>query len=234
MPPNPEGGDRFRTNFLADEWLTFCESLEWCTTARWVNKPSKERVAGSKAYQLREAEGVGLRVPRTLITNRPDAVLAFASNEQALIYKRIGVSRNAPPVPTRLFGDDDRARLPTLRDCPAMFQEYIPARIDVRVTFIGGTSFATEIHSGQGRFPTDARLDLAVPTMRHNLDGLVAAQLQDFMANLELDFGAIDLRMTQEGEYVFLEVNPSGQYLFAELLTGEPLTAHLGQFLVGQ
>ena len=40
-----------------------------------------------------------------------------------------------------------------------------------------------------------------------------------------------DLRLTSGGEYVFLEVNPSGQYLFIELLTQIPLSERMAEFL---
>jgi D-alanine-D-alanine ligase-like ATP-grasp enzyme len=53
------------------------------------------------------------------------------------------------------------------------------------------------------------------------------------MRRLGLVYSAIDLRLTPEGEYVFLEINPSGQYLFIELLTQMPLSKHMANFLAG-
>ena len=35
------------------------------------------------------------------------------------------------------------------------------------------------------------------------------------------------MRLTPEGEYVFLEINPVGQWLFIEERTGQPITAAL-------
>jgi hypothetical protein len=54
------------------------------------------------------------------------------------------------------------------------------------------------------------------------------------MQHLGLVYGAIDLRLTPENEYVFLEVNPSGQYLFVELLTGVPLSDRMAHCLAHQ
>ena len=43
--------------------------------------------------------------------------------------------------------------------------------------------------------------------------------------------GAVDFRVTPEGEHVFLEVNPAGQFLFIENATGmkiaDTLAGHL-------
>jgi glutathione synthase/RimK-type ligase-like ATP-grasp enzyme len=41
---------------------------------------------------------------------------------------------------------------------------------------------------------------------------------------LGLEFGAIDLLLTPQGDYVFLEINPNGQWLWLEQMTGVPLT----------
>jgi biotin carboxylase len=51
------------------------------------------------------------------------------------------------------------------------------------------------------------------------------------MRDLELVFGAVDLRVTPDGEFVFFEVNPQGQFLFVEILTGLPISATLARYL---
>jgi hypothetical protein len=47
---------------------------------------------------------------------------------------------------------------------------------------------------------------------------------------LGLDMGIIDLKETPDGEFVWLEVNPQGQFLFLEALTKEPLTEHFAEY----
>jgi glutathione synthase/RimK-type ligase-like ATP-grasp enzyme len=47
------------------------------------------------------------------------------------------------------------------------------------------------------------------------------------MRRLGLEYGAIDLRLTPDGEYVFFEVNPAGQFLFVEHACGLPISAAL-------
>jgi len=37
-------------------------------------------------------------------------------------------------------------------------------------------------------------------------------------------YGAVDMRRTTDGRYVFLEINPAGQWLFVEERTGQPMT----------
>jgi glutathione synthase/RimK-type ligase-like ATP-grasp enzyme len=46
-----------------------------------------------------------------------------------------------------------------------------------------------------------------------------------------LVYGAIDLRLTPDGEYVFLEINPAGQFLYIEGATGLPIAAEMARTL---
>jgi hypothetical protein len=43
--------------------------------------------------------------------------------------------------------------------------------------------------------------------------------------------GVLDCILTDDGEPVFLEINPQGQFLFIEGLTRLPLTEYLAAFL---
>ena len=51
------------------------------------------------------------------------------------------------------------------------------------------------------------------------------------MRSLGLVYGALDFVVTPEGEWVFLEVNPGGQYGWIESCTGAPLTSVLADLL---
>jgi hypothetical protein len=51
------------------------------------------------------------------------------------------------------------------------------------------------------------------------------------MKRLGLLYGAVDLRLTPEGEYVFLEINPAGEWRFVEERTHQPITAAMATFL---
>jgi hypothetical protein len=52
-------------------------------------------------------------------------------------------------------------------------------------------------------------------------------RLLALMGQLRLVYGAIDMRLTPEGRYVFLEINPAGQWLFVEERSGQPITYSL-------
>lgn len=230
--PETSGFAEDQREFVRSEWEHFSDGLEFFANVRWVNVPRLDSQAHRKALQLTAARAVDLRVPATTITNDPEAVRSLLAEHAPLIYKRIGTARK-PAIVTRELLEPDVGRLDALPSCPAIFQEKIEARLDVRITAIGGTLYAAEIDSQRGSAPLDWRLDLTVPFRPHTLDSDVAARVGALLERLGLVYAAIDMRLTPTNEYVFLELNPAGQYLFVELLTGIPLTARMAEFLAG-
>jgi glutathione synthase/RimK-type ligase-like ATP-grasp enzyme len=51
------------------------------------------------------------------------------------------------------------------------------------------------------------------------------------MKRLGLEFGALDFIVTETGVWYFLEVNPSGQWLWIEDLTGLPIADSIAYWL---
>jgi glutathione synthase/RimK-type ligase-like ATP-grasp enzyme len=202
----------------------------------WVNDPVSERVAHHKVFQLQVAQDVGLPVPRTLITNDPAPVHTFVEElgPERIIYKTFSATRDEWRE-TRVLRPDELDLLDSVRYAPVIFQEYIPLDIDLRVTIIGDETLAAAIYSGETGYDVDYRVGLerarVEPVM---LPEEVERCLHAFMRRLGLVYGAIDMRRTPDGSYVFLEVNPSGEFLFIEKLTAQPLAANLAQLLAAR
>ena len=66
----------------------------------------------------------------------------------------------------------------------------------------------------------------------HDLPPEVQARCVRLVERLELCYGAIDMILTPDGRYVFLEINPSGQYLWIEKEAGLPISAAICDFLM--
>jgi glutathione synthase/RimK-type ligase-like ATP-grasp enzyme len=173
-------------------------------------------------------------VPRTCITNDPAEASAFIASEGAerTIYKSFLGTEDAWRE-TRVLRPDECELLDNVRYAPVIFQEFIPAVVDLRVTVVGDDLFAAAIRSQETAYPHDFRMDLESAAIEpHALSDEVAARLMALMASFGLVYGAIDLRLTPDGEYVFLEVNPAGQWLFVELRTNQPITDALVDHLI--
>lgn len=213
-------------SFAHGECYAALRGLWSCLDAHWLNDPERDEIASRKAYQLKLAKSLGLRIPRTLITNDPAGAAAFIEAEGAAgtIYKSFSATERAWRE-TRLLRDEERALLDGVRFAPVIFQEHIEADIDLRVTIVGDRIFAAEIASGETAYRVDYRMTMDQAEMRsHDLPAALEAQLRAFMGALGLIYGAIDLRLTRGGDYVFLEVNPAGQWLFIEERTGQPIS----------
>jgi glutathione synthase/RimK-type ligase-like ATP-grasp enzyme len=201
----------------------------------WMNHPTRDEVAARKAYQLGVARASGLEIPPTLITNDPSEARRFLAERASnrTIYKAFSATQQEWRE-TRVVRDEEMAVLDQVRHAPVIFQEYVPARFDLRVTIVGDQIFAAAIHSQDTQYQVDFRIDMNRAKVEpHDLPTQVATGLRDFMRRLGIVYGAIDMRLTPDGRYVFLEVNPAGQWLFIEGRTGQPISAAVADTLAG-
>jgi hypothetical protein len=192
--------------------------------AFWMNPPLADEKALRKVYQLRLAREAGLSIPETLVTNRPAEARAFVEHHglDRVIRKAF---RNIPQAPrqTALVGEPEIALIDTVRFAPTIFQKFVPAELDLRVTVVDGEVFATSIDSDED-YQVDYRSGITTAKVRpYRLPGDVEERLLHLMDRMDLKFGAVDFRVTPDGEHVFLEVNPAGEFLFISQRTGQPI-----------
>jgi glutathione synthase/RimK-type ligase-like ATP-grasp enzyme len=199
----------------------------------WVNPPERDEVAHHKPYQLATAIKVGLSVPRTVITNDPAEArrLIAELGAERTVYKTFLASEECWRE-TRVLRPEELALLDRVQLAPVIFQEYVPAVADIRVTVIGPTIFATAISAAPGGYDLDYRMDLAGACFEATvLPATIETKIHALMNQLGLLYGAIDLRRTPDGGYVFLEVNPAGEWRFVEDRTHQPITSAMAAFL---
>ncbi|GAA5054880.1 hypothetical protein HNP84_006118 [Thermocatellispora tengchongensis] len=165
--------------------------------------------ARRKLLQLLVAERIGMEVPATLITTDPDECLDFYQEHRGQIVTMVldrpwtvpgGAEPPAPPI-----------RAP---DGPFLAQAHHSRKLSLRVIVVGERVFAAEIHmlgNNRGLRP-------------HDLPDATAETCRLLIRRLGLCYGTIDLALTDEDRYIFLEVNPTGGYLLIEEATGLPIT----------
>ncbi len=218
--------------FALGECAAMVAGIWRCVDAQWVNDPDRDEAAGRKMDQLRLAAGLGLRVPATCMTNDPDAAREFVdARDGAVVYKSFSATpstwRETRPVRDAELGLMDSVRL-----APVIFQELVAGGRDVRVTVVGDEVFAAEIRADQSAYEFDFRIDtMHAPISEFRLPTDVEEGLLALLGVLGLRYGAADFRVAPDGELVFLEVNPAGQWLFVEIATGQPITAALAALL---
>jgi hypothetical protein len=138
---------------------------------------------------------------------------------------------------TQILTAEKFEQIASLRWSPAIFQELIEKQYDIRVTVVGNEIFACIIES-QSR--EDTKVDFRVMNQSGILPHKVAylpddinRKILDLMGRLGLYFGCIDLIQDKNGNYIFLEINPSGQWLWVEQVTGLPISRSIARALAG-
>ncbi|MBV9774994.1 MAG: hypothetical protein JO040_13655 [Gemmatimonadetes bacterium] len=183
------------------------------------NSPQAEARAGYKPYQLRVAQECGLRVPETLITNSAEEVAAFRERHPRVVYKAFSATTLAM-TDTRPLSEGDLPDLWRLRYAPVIFQEYVELGREYRVTLVEDAAFAVEITLQHPAAHYDWRIDPDYRIAPAEVPPAIVEGLQRVRRALELNSGSADLRETPEGEIYFLEINPSGQFLFLDVFAG--------------
>jgi hypothetical protein len=199
----------------------------------WVNPPADDEAAHHKPYQLAVAARAGLKIPRTLITNDPDAARRFIAEQGSdrTVYKTFLASEQHWRE-TRIVRPAELHLLDHVRLAPVIFQEYVPGVADIRVTVVGPKLFAAAITPAPGGYQVDYRMDLEGARFEATtLPPATEERIGSLMGRLGLVYGAVDLRRTPEGEHVFLEVNPAGEWRFVEERTGQPITQAVADLL---
>jgi glutathione synthase/RimK-type ligase-like ATP-grasp enzyme len=223
--------------FALAEWSAALNGVIASLGARFVNDPTSQRGA-SKPRQLQVAKQVGLAIPETLITNNAREARRFVERFcSRVVHKAL----TAPPdrfLATKRWSEADGAALEHLGLAPTIFQEEIQGSLDLRITVIGERLFAagfppTKLKNAGDNW-IDNRLTLEVPYREHVLPSSVKTRILAIMTGLGLSFGTIDMKINKSDDYVFLEVNPQGQFLYVEILTGLPLARAMAEFLLPQ
>jgi glutathione synthase/RimK-type ligase-like ATP-grasp enzyme len=179
-----------------------------------------------KQRQAELAVACGWRVPKTVITNSAAEAFAAVSEGGELVLK--------PPAGGTLARkvDADVVRTFAAIDSPVAIQEYIGGE-DVRVYVIDGEVVAAaRIVTGE----LDYRRDPNYMDRIHAIE--LPAEVQERTAAVferhRLVCGSMDLRLTPEGEFVFLEVNSGGSFLELQKALGVKIADRLADLLVSR
>lgn len=211
-----------------------------CLNCQWINRRDSIRfLNGNKLYQQAIASQCGLATPPTMLSNNPDDVVAFARPRQEVLIKSITYTAldntGKHFIYSNLFSHIELEQAQqSIRECPVYVQEYIRKRYEYRVMVIGNEVLSCRIDSqASEKTRVDWRhYDFSrVEHMGAELPHDIQTRLLSLMDRLKLKYGAIDLIETPEGEFVFLEVNPSGQWHWIAVLAGLPIPEAVARML---
>lgn len=204
--------------------ITALRTLIQGCPARWINSWQAYQFHKEKPLQLSKVKRLGVSIPQTLISNHPDTVIEFCRQVDQVIFKPVAGGAHTQMLMAQHL--DQRRLSLALRLAPITLQEYIPGT-NVRTYVIGDSIYSAEIRSPA----LDFRDDPEAAVIPVELSLTVQEQCQAIRQALFLEWTAIDWRLQPNGEYVFLEANPSPMFLQFEAQTGFPITQALVHLL---
>lgn len=232
--------DKSYEHIYEQEYLTMRNILlDSMGNIPWFNPlPAEIKVTGNKLYQLQIAARNGLAIPQTLFSNNSLEVTDFFYNncKGGMIVKMHGTLStsmlgNTPAFPTTKILEEHLEQLDSLIYCPMIFQEYISKEYELRVMYVDGLTFTGKIATNDTI--TDWRYTAAgLQWEPYTLPPAVCLQIKAMMQELGLHTGAIDLIKDRDGKYVFLEVNPSGEWGMLQKFLGYPIAETIARKLI--
>jgi glutathione synthase/RimK-type ligase-like ATP-grasp enzyme len=114
------------------------------------------------------------------------------------------------------------------------FQEYIEKEYELRIIYVDGYLFTGAIHSKTfSEEPVDWRAskknEFKWETFTVQME--FADRVRAFMKKTGLYFGALDVIVQPDGQYVFLEVNPTGEWGMLERDLNLPISQAIADAL---
>jgi glutathione synthase/RimK-type ligase-like ATP-grasp enzyme len=131
---------------------------------------------------------------------------------------------------TNLLGVEDVARS-ELGSAPAILQEALVDKLDLRVTVLGSNVWCAAVTSKGQRVWGDWRLAKEDAEFgKFELPEEVSLKCIALTKALGLHYGAIDLALCGE-KYYFLEINPTGEWAWLQSTVGFQISACLARYL---
>lgn len=204
----------------------------------WINRIDIDHaVSNNKLLQLTAAQAAGLHVPQTLFSNHAeDAIRFYDDHNGDVVVKLHGALSKTMDgrgdfFPTTRLRKEDVPMLESLSACPMILQEYIPKDRELRIVYVDG-----EFFTGSLRAPDTTDWRAASTTIIQwepfFLPPAEEEKIDRLMRLLGLPFGAIDMIVQPDGQYVFLEVNPQGEWGMLQKYLGFPIAETIAEKLV--
>ncbi|KTC64810.1 Glutathione synthase/Ribosomal protein S6 modification enzyme (glutaminyl transferase) (plasmid) [Legionella adelaidensis] len=216
-----------RENYLFYEGITY----NLAPNAWWINNKEAATRANSKLLQLKTADSVGLKIPVSLFSNNPQEIRQFitAHINHGVIYKPLCSNFWFEPDQIKISYTTkvDLLDLPddqALQLTPGIYQRQLQKKYELRITCFGDYIIAAKLDSqahkeGQIDWRAISNGDMRVEL--YLLPKELEEKINFFMKKMGLETGSLDFIVTPENEYVFLEVNEQGQFLWIEELCPE-------------
>lgn len=200
---------------------------------RCLTKPSILRKSENKIFQLRIAEELNFNIPKSLITNSDNLARRFCEDDikivKPLSMGRLEYQNKIGIIQTNIV--DKNIPIEGLGYSAAYFQDYVNKDYEVRATIINKKSHAVRIDSEDkvDWRKSDSKNKYSKIALPSNIE----IKCLKMLDKLDLNFGAFDF-IVKDGKFIFLEVNPNGQWYWLEEELHLSISNDIFDFLSGE
>ncbi|GEN08097.1 ATP-GRASP peptide maturase, grasp-with-spasm system [Myxococcus fulvus] len=205
---------------------------------RWLTHPSRVRV--NKLDMLLRARQCGMSTPETHVLNRKDDLARLLAQGEYIsksIYEPLFLKE-----PDGLYSmftraiEPEEARRVGEHFFPSLVQRKVDKEYELRVFYLDGECHAMAIFSqkSEGTALDFRKIDWTRPTrtVPYALPERLESAIQRFMRSLGLNCGSLDIIKSTDGDYYFLEVNPTGQFGMVSYPCNYSLYEKIAQYLI--
>lgn len=226
--------------YLQSELASLLEGIyKTLRHAFWINDIYRIREAENKIYQLQLAKQIGFEIPQSMISNSvsPLQEILQKSNGNCIIKPirsgNMGYPDGRQVIFTSQFNESVLDWEDRINAFPSYLQENLNKAYDIRCTVIGDNVFAAAISSQNN---PDSCIDWRrskkpLPHKKIGLPQDIQDKAIEITHTLGLTYSAIDLIMSKQEEFTFLECNPNGQWAWIENRLGYPISEKIVSLL---
>lgn len=227
-------GDRKVNKFLREEATGFLRFLRYYLRDIYsIGSIVEDRPASSKMLQLYLARQLGIKVPDTMFANTKSALVPLLSRQKEISLKPIGANGFFTNDGMEYVFYSQKATSKEISEQPDssfkqtanFLQNYIDKQYELRITVCNEDVVACKIDSqflddDKGKIDWRQGYDYGLKQEIVDIPIHIKDFCNAFLKEMHLNFGCFDFIVTPDDEYVFLECNPNGQWLWIELATG--------------
>ncbi|WP_394888283.1 hypothetical protein [Clostridium butyricum] len=195
-----------------------------------MTKPYILKYSENKILQLIKAQEIGFTLPKSLIGNDSQQMSCFLN--QGKIIKPLTTGKIMKNETVEIFQTNIIREIDeNIGITPVYLQEYIEKSFEVRVTIVDKRVFSVRIDAFD-----------KIDWRKHQEKNMYSViEIPDYIEKkclllmniLNIRFGAFDFIVDKDGKYIFLEVNPNGQWLWLEKENQVQISEAIINYLLG-
>jgi len=205
----------------------------------WLGHPIIERQAGSKILQKNIAKSIGFKIPDTIFSNQFTSLKIFENKYVAIKpISSFDIEANGGSIVfytrKKHYSDIMNNGEISFRNNINFLEEYIEKDFELRVTVIKDECFSAKIESQKldtekGAIDWRQGYDNGISFTKTEIPKEIEIKCFSFLEYFNLNFGCFDFIVDKKNNYIFLECNTNGQWMWLEEEAKLPISAKITQ-----